>query len=140
MRKRVLTLFALVLSLGSAGCAGSPAPLPPEEQVVKVRLTVRRFPPDANRKAPCDVTLTRSADIAEVTDWLKGIDWSQEGTDLAVVRVPEQDGGIVLTTKEGASSEFSFYWDGKFIHTRANRLLRVGHVDKLQQIVQRACK
>jgi hypothetical protein len=94
----------------------------------------------SGQNAGCDVTLTKRADIASVMEWLAGIDWSQQGTDLAVVSLPQPDGSIAITTQGGATHDFSFYWDGGFIHTRANRLIRGGDMAKFRQIVQQVCK
>jgi len=130
-------LLCLVsIFLGSAGCGASGSPLPGVDQVAKIRLVVQ----PSGQNAGCDVTLTKQPDIAAVMEWLAGIDWSQQGTDLAVVSLPQPDGSIAITTNGGATYDFSFYWDGGFIHTRANRLIRGGDMAKFSQIVQQVCK
>jgi hypothetical protein len=137
MRRHSVALRLLVVAI--AGCASSPLPL--ADQVTEIRLTVKRMPDEnAAPAAPRVVNLKERADIAEVMDWLGKIDWSQSGTDLAVVNMPESDGGFTLINKSGAVHNYSFYWDGKFIHTRANRLIHGGDMAKLEQFVQRVCK
>jgi hypothetical protein len=131
--------FLLVLLSGAAGCGGSLAPVPSADDVARIRLSVRRVPAGVAAKAPAEVTLTARPDITEVIDWLLAFDWSQSGMDLKAVRMAEPDGGIVITTKDGASQDYSFYWDGGLIITKANRLIRGGDVARLRQLVQRVC-
>ncbi len=99
-----------------------------------------QMPAGAAKKAPCSASLTEQDEIAEVIDWLREIDWSQTGTDLAVVGIPQPDGSISITAKDGKVTDFNFYWDGKFIDVKANRLIRGGDMTKLQNIVERLCK
>jgi hypothetical protein len=106
------------------------------DQVAKIRLIVQ----PSGKDAGCDVTLTKRPDIALVMEWLAGIDWSQQGTDLTVVSLPQPDGSIEITTTGGATHGFSFYWDGGFIHTKANRLIRGGDMTRFRQIVRQVCK
>lgn len=136
---------SLLFSLGGRGCARPPSPVPPSpvppaDQVTRVRIAVTQFPAGAGRKAPCEFALTEAPDVAEVVDWLKGIDWSQEGTDLAVVRLIQPDGEIVLTTRDSAALELGFYWDGRVVHRRANRLLVGGDGARLREIIEKRCK
>ena len=140
MRFATMFLFPAVLVPGIAGCAPAGAPVPAADNIAKVQLSVRQIPAGSGLKAPCEVTLTERADIAEVIDWLQKIDWSQSGTDLAVVSIVLPDGGIVVTGKDGTTYDFGFYWDGNFILTKANRLIRGGDMAKLRQIIQKACK
>jgi hypothetical protein len=106
------------------------------DQVAKIRLLVRPSGQDAG----CDVTLTKRPDIAVVMDWLAEIDWSQQGTDLKVVGLPQPDGSIRITTNDGAKYRFGFYWDGGFVHTKVNRLIRGGDMTRFRQIVRQLCK
>jgi hypothetical protein len=131
----LLPLLALIVS----GCSSSP--LPPVDQVAEIRLTVTRMPDEKEGAAkPRVVNLKARPDIAEAMDWLNSIDWSQSGTDMAVIGIPQPDGGFTLINKNGQTHIFSFYWDGKFVHTRDNRLIRGGDMDRLKQFVQRVCK
>ncbi|HMF16834.1 MAG TPA: hypothetical protein VKE98_06470 [Gemmataceae bacterium] len=116
MRHTPGLLCLVLIFLGSAGCGASGSPLPAVAQVAKIRLVVR-----SGQDAGCDVTLTKQPDIASVMEWLAGIDWSQQGTDLAVVSLPQPDGSIVITTNGGTTHDFSFYWDGGIIQVQANR-------------------
>ena len=134
-----LVWILLAAALASSGCHQS-APLPPVDQIAKVRLTVTRLPGEAAAKTPRNAILTEPPDIAEVIDWLKQIDWSQHGTDLTVVGMPQPDGHIEIITRNGDSSDFAFYWDGGFINVKANRRIRGGDMAKLRQIVERVCK
>src|SRR4051794_31351710 len=108
MRYRPAVGLLLVFLLAAGGCARSP--IPPLDQVAVVELTVNHFPNNTG-KAPCKAKLTERADIAEVIDWLNRIDWSQSGTDLAVMSMPPLDGGINVIPKDGAPLDFGFYWD-----------------------------
>jgi hypothetical protein len=134
----------LVLTAAVAGCGANRAanPLPALDDVVKVRLTEGHFPiqPGKNDKDFCDVTFTERADIAGVLDWLGSIDWSQEGMDLTPVGMPQPDGSITLTTKDGSNFDFGYYWDRRIINGRANRLYQVADISGLRKITDKACK
>lgn len=136
MRSHSCRRFALCLLpfLAFAGCASSP--LPPVEEVKSIRLTVSRLPNEVMHQIRT-VDVAAPADIEEIMHWLSTIDWSQGGTDLKVVGMPAADGGITIFTTAGQTQDYSFYWDGKFVNTRANLLIRGGDVGKLQQIVER---
>jgi hypothetical protein len=137
--RRIASGLSLVVFISLAGCSSSP--LPPVEQIVQIRITVTRMPDEVeHRKTPAVANLKERADIAEVMDWLSAIDWSQRGTDMAVIGIPQADGGITIETKAGESQSYGFYWDGKFTLTKANRLIQSRDVAKLKQIVQRHCK
>jgi hypothetical protein len=140
MRSHALVCCLGLLPVVGTGCARSPAALPAVDQVAKIRVTVRQSAGDTGPKAPCAATLTGRPEIAEVIGWLQGIDWSQQGTDLTVATVPQPDGSIAITAKDGASYDFGFYWDGGFINGKANRLIRGGDMVKFRQIVERICK
>jgi hypothetical protein len=125
--------------MGVAGCSSSP--LPSADQVAEIRLTVTRMPDEQEGAAkPRVVNLKERADIAEAMVWLNSIDWSQSGTDMAAIGIPQADGGFMLINKNAQTHHYGFYWDGKFVHTRDNRLIRGGDMDKLKQFVQRLCK
>lgn len=126
--------------LATAGCSSPSSPVPAAGEVAGVRLEVRQLPANAGAKGLCDVALAAAADVAEVIGWLNTIDWSQTGTDVKVVKVGPPDGTITLALKGGATDDFSFAWDGGFIHTRSNRLIRGGDMTKLRQIIDRVCK
>jgi hypothetical protein len=148
---RPLCWLPILLAL-AGGCSDSPAPrpegqgarpaapLPARDQVAKVQLTIRQAPADAGFKAPCEATLTRPGDIAEVIDWLEKIDWSQKGIDLTVVKLPEPHGEMVLTAKDATTYSFGFFHDGRVVHWKANRLLQGGDAARLQQIVRKVCQ
>ncbi len=140
MRWHAIVCCLGLLPLVGTGCVRSSAALPAVDQVANIRVAVGQSAGDAGPQAPCDVTLTERADITWVMGWLQEIDWSQRGTDLTAATMPMPDGGIVITTKGGASYDFGFYWDGGFIDGKANRLIRGGDMAKLRQIVQRICK
>jgi hypothetical protein len=136
---RVHFMAGLVFVFGCVGCSSSP--LPPVEQVAQIRITVTNMPDEKGPRAlPCVANLKERADITEVMDWLSAIDWSQKGTDMAVIGIPQADGGITIETKAGESQSYGFYWDGKFTLTKANRLIQSRDVAKLKQIVKRLCK
>jgi hypothetical protein len=122
------------------GCSSSP--LPPLDQIVEIRITVMREPDEANHRknAPAIANLKERADIAEVMDWLSAIDWSQVGTDMAVIAISSPDGDFVLIDKAGAAHNYGFYWDGKFTISKTNRLIQSRDIAKLKQIVKRHCK
>jgi hypothetical protein len=127
-----------------AGCHGShfTSPIPSVDEVAKVHLTRGQFlgRPENKSKDFCEATFTERADISPVLDWLAAIDWSQEGMDLTPVTLPQPDGGITLTTKDGATLDFGYYWDGRIIHGRANRLYKVADMSGLRKITDKACK
>ncbi len=143
--------FLLVLVLGSGGCGDpegggiggggeSSAPLPPLDRIEEIRLCVEKPFEGAVPVGPCEATLTKADDIAKVLDWLKTIDWSQEGSDLTVIDIEAPDGSIVISTKDGKAHNFGFYWNGNFINEKANRLIRGGDMAQLRRIIQRLCK
>jgi len=129
--------FFVVLLLGITGCASSP--LPPASEVTKIDITITNAPADVAVETK-KTTLDKRADINEVMAWLQSINWSQSGTDMAVIGIPQPDGGIVLTTKAGATQDYGFYWNGNFVNARANRLLHGADMTKWKQVVQRLCK
>jgi hypothetical protein len=128
-----------LLTLVAAGCSGSP--VPQTDQVTEIRLTATRLPEDGVPWTKSRVaTLKAPADIEEVVGWLNAIDWSQSGTDMTAITMPAPDGGFTIIDKSGATHNYGFYWDGKFVHTKVNRLIRGGDTTKLAQIVRRHCK
>jgi hypothetical protein len=131
------TLGLLLLAFGAAGCGGT-KPVPPATDLASARLTITNMTPGA--KPLCDVTLTAPADVAEVLAWLNAVDWSQRGQDLTVVGMPSPDGSFLLKTTGGDYLDFHFYWDGKVVDGRGNRLVTGGDTTKLRQIVQKHCK
>jgi hypothetical protein len=130
-------LFLTVVFL--AGCASHN--LPAVKKIDHIRISVTRMPDEKEDAAkPRSGKLTEQKDIVEMMDWLHTIDWSQSGTDLTKADVPRPDGGITIIDKSAATHIYSFYWDGGFVHTLNNRLIRGGDVNKLRQIVERVCK
>jgi hypothetical protein len=103
--------------------------------VDQVRLDVTHRP-GQGAAAPCQVTLTDRKSIDEVTAWLRGVDWSQRGEDVAAIKLPEPDLYLRVRQKGGTEEEFAIYWDGKVI--RGGRLLRTD-VTGLKPIVQKVC-
>ena len=140
MRYRPHVCCVLVLGLAIAGCAAPSAPVPAVDQIASIRLKVMKAPVGAALKTPCEATLTKKADITAVIAWLEAIDWAQSGTDLKVVRIQQPDGEIDINAKDGTTANFRFYWDGKLIYTRANRLLRGGNMAQIEKIVRRVCE
>jgi hypothetical protein len=147
-----LRWLPIILALAVFGCSESPAPrpegqgarpavpLPARDQVAKVQLTIRQAPADAGFKVPCEATLTRAADVAEIIDWLEKIDWSQKGIDLTVVKLPPTHGEMVLTAKDTTTYSFGFFHDGRIVHWKANRLLEGGDAARLRQLVRKVCQ
>lgn len=135
---RILGLAAMfATALCVSGCASTPLSAPGD--ATKIDITITNIPADIAVRAP-KVTLNQRPDIDEIIAWLMSIDWSQAGEDMTAIRLPQPDGNIVLTTKAGATQDYSFFWDGKFVDTRANRLLRGADMGKWKKIVERVCK
>jgi hypothetical protein len=136
---RIMPFASMVLAFAVAGCGYNP--LPPTEQIDQIRLTVNTMPGENPAVAkPRQVTLKERADVLEVMDWLNSIDWSQSGQDMAVIGIPQPDGTFTLIDKSAATHSYSFYWDGKFVNSKANRLIKGGDPDKLKKLVERVVK
>jgi hypothetical protein len=129
-----------LLLLVCTGCSASTPPVPPLADVAKAELQVRTFPNDARREGPCTATLAAPADLADVHAWVSSVDWSQSGIDLTVVGLPEPHGAVTIVAKDGTTTTLPFYWDGRVIHEKANRLLSGADVTKLRALALRACK
>jgi hypothetical protein len=140
MRQHLKAYGFIALLIACAGCNSSP--LPPADKVAEIRLSVNHMPDEKfdPKAAPRVANIKAKADIAEIMDWLLAIDWSQSGQDMAVIGIPQPDGGFTITDKSAATYEFGFYWDGKFVNSKANRLLKAGNTDKLKQIVKKHMK
>jgi hypothetical protein len=117
-----------LLPVAMAGCTASAPPAPPIEQVAKVVLTVTHFPPHAGRMGDCQIKLTAQRDLAVVMDWLNSVDWSQAGIDLTAAKPPAPDGEATITAKDATVHEFGFYWDGRVIDGKGNRLVQGAQV------------
>jgi len=131
--------YLAVLIIIVAGCA-SPS-LPAVKKIDHIRITVQRMPDEKEEAAkPRTGKLTTHQDIVEMVDWLHTIDWSQTGTDLTRADVPRPDGDIIIIDQSGATHNYSFYWNGGFVHTLRNRLIKGGDMDNLKAIVDRVCK
>jgi hypothetical protein len=128
-----MACFLLLLTLGLTGCSSSTPPAL-RQKITAVRLSVAAVPP----AAACTVTITTDPALAEITGWLQKIDWSQRGTDPAVINVPPPDGSIQVTTEEGGTAKYGFYWDGGFM--TADRFIRGGDMAELRRLIQAACK
>lgn len=140
---RASGLFSILLFLpiGMAGCAPSPPPLPSVDQIASVQLTVTKFPAaNAAGKNRCEARFTERPDLADVLEWIGSVDWSQTGVDLTVVRLPAPDGSVEITAKNGGVQQFPFFWDGRVVDEKGNRLLNGADVTKLRQLTQRGCK
>ena len=83
------------------------------------------------------MTLTAREDVAEVVQWLEGVDWSQRGADPAVITLPPPDGNLTLVTRGGATRRYGFYWDGGLL---AERFIRGGDMALLRDLVRRHCR
>jgi hypothetical protein len=139
MNPRFLYGAAPFLILFITGCGSNP--LPATKHTTKIKITVMQMPADKAPPAnPRVLNLTAEKDIVEVMDWLHTIDWSQTGTDMAVIGIPAPDGGIEITKKDGSTINFAFYWDGKFVRSKENRLIRGGDTDAWKKIVERHVK
>jgi hypothetical protein len=136
MKRRLL----LLLLVGCAGCASSAPPVPSVEQVASINLTVNQFPPDAGRDGRCAALLTKRRDLDDVFAWLNSLDWSQSGHDMAVISMPPPDGGVVIGAKDGVTFRFGFYWDGKVVHDKANRLFIGANTATLRAVALRICQ
>ncbi len=68
------------------------------------------------------------------------MDWSQSGQDMKVIMLPEPDGGVTISHKDGSTTAFPFFWDGRIVHEKANRLLSGADVTQLRALAQRVCK
>jgi hypothetical protein len=121
------------------GCTASTPPVPPLSDIARIELNVRVFPPGAGRQGPCTATLAAPADLADVLAWLNSFDWSQSGLDMTVVGMPEPEGSVAVIAKDGTTATFPFYWDGRVINERANRLLSGGDVTRLRAAALRGC-
>lgn len=133
------TSLSLIILLPLTGCSSHG--LPPVKQIAQIRLTITHMPDEKGPlPTPRVVNLSEQKDIVEMMDYLHTIDWSQSGADLSVVGVPQTDGNIILIDKSGAPNSYSFYWDGKFVHNKAHRLIHGGDTEKLKQLVKRVCK
>src|SRR5262245_32181457 len=120
-------LLLVLFGCGPGGFPGGPgrdAPTPPPrlEGVLTARLWVAHHPTKGALKPPCQVVLVEQKPILELVAWLKGIDWSQAGEDTAPIRLPEPAGTLHFQWRDGTEENFTFYWDGKFVH--GNRLRR----------------
>jgi hypothetical protein len=129
----------LLLLAGSAGCVSSRPNVPPVDEIASIKLSVHQFPKDAGRNNPCEATLTKRQDLADVLEWLDSVDWSQPGIDLAVVKMKSPEGDVLLTLKDGTTSAFSFYWDGGVVNKAANRLHQGANTTKLRAVALRMC-
>jgi hypothetical protein len=140
MRKHLTANGIVVLLVAIAGCNSSP--LPPADKVAEIRLSVTHMPDEKfdPQAAPRVANIKAKADIAEIMDWLQAIDWSQSGQDMAVIGIPQPDGGFMIIDKSAATHDYGFYWDGKFVNSKANRLLKAGNTDRLKQIVKKHVK
>jgi hypothetical protein len=139
MAKTIRAAWFLFVPGLLAGCGGPILP-PPANQVAEVRLSVIRFPKESGGRTTCEVTLTQPADIAEVMDWLGKIDWSQKGTDVQTLSLPQADASVILTTKGGASRYFNVYWDGGFVDGVSNRFLKGGDMARFRAVAEKACR
>jgi hypothetical protein len=126
----------ILFALGSAGC-GSSAIMPAKDQIDKVWITVARFPGKADLKPPAVAAFTEEDEIAEIVAWLGQIDWSQSGQDLTAAKLPQPDGEIEITTKDGELTRYGFFWDGRFVNSGANRLIQAGGMAQLEKIFRR---
>jgi hypothetical protein len=139
-RARGLVSILVFLPAGMAGCAPTPPPVPSVDQIATVQLTVIHFPANVVGKNGCSARFTERPDFADVLEWIGSVDWSQAGVDLAVVRLPEPDGRVEIAAKNGGVQQFPFFWDGRVVDEKGNRLLNGADVTKLRQLAQRGCK
>jgi hypothetical protein len=136
MRSWYLMPMVLVLA---AGCSSNP--LPAVKHIDQIRLTVNSMPGENPAAAkPREVKIKAQADIVAVMDWLNSIDWSQTGANMAVIDMPPSDGAFMLIDKSAGTHYYSFYWDGQFVNSKANRLIRGGDTEQLKKLVERLLK
>jgi hypothetical protein len=140
---RVLHLVPCFLLLAVFGCAGEALDLaPPADQgaqaraprlegVERVELGIKQ--PDIG--AFKLVVLKEPADLKELLDWLRKVDWSNPGEDTAPIRLPAPDVSLTLHRKDGTKAHFLAYWDGKFVHGGRLRKVDVAGLKKLVQRV-----
>ena len=148
MIRTALLLCAGLLGACLAGCGqpvpddkGQPAPgrvvIPGPGEVSAVVVRVEGGPGNEAQflGAPFELRLTRRDDVAEVLDWLKGFDWSREGTDLKAIHL-SLGGSIEVVRTEGPPLKFLYTWDGVIYENQ----LRGGDTARLQGVIRRVRK
>ena len=138
MKCPLLPIAAALLAV--AGCTTATSPVLPLGDIAKAELRVRQFPNAAGPQAPCTVTMEAPADLADIHAWLSSMNWSQSGQDMKLIRLPQPDGGVTITQRDGTAISFPFFWDGRIVDEKANRLLSGADVTKLRALALRACK
>ncbi len=135
MRSRAM----LLVLVGCAGCTSSAPPVPDVAQVASIKLDIRAFPKEVGRNDPCEQVLTKQQDLDDVLEWLRSLDWSQAGQDMAVIGLPQPDGAVLISAKDGRRFEFGFFWNGNVVNGKANRLLSGANTAKLRAVALRVC-
>jgi hypothetical protein len=121
-------------------CWSSPSVLP-VKHITQIRLSVAQMPDEKVRlPAPRVAKITEDGDMIDMMEYLHTIDWTQPGEDMAAIRLPAPDGSIFITSKHIETHQYDFYWDGKFVLVKDNRLIRGGRTETLKALVKRVCK
>jgi hypothetical protein len=118
--------------------AGPPAVvIPDSSDVSQVTVDILEGLPAGGRYpgAPFQLALRDGPDVNQVLDWLRGIDWTQEGADVATMDLP-LDGAMEITQRDGALLEFSLTQGGIVFERR----LRNADTGRLEQIINRLRK
>jgi hypothetical protein len=118
--------------------AGPPAvviPDPPGVSQVTVDILEAASAGGRYPGAPFQLVLRDDAEVKPVLDWLRGIDWTQEGADVATMDLP-LEGGVEITRRDGALLEFALT-PGGIVYERR---LRNADTGRLEQIVNRLRK
>jgi hypothetical protein len=120
--------------------AGQPAPppgrgvIPGPDEVSAVVVKVEGWP--VNKElfpgAPFELRLTRREDVAEVLDWLRGIDWSRPGKDMKAMKLALM-GTITVERAVGPPLRF-YYTRESVIHDNG---LRGADTTRLKEIIRR---
>ena len=127
----VIGLF-LVMSL-SVGCHDDA--LARERVPDSVTMTITCRDPDNQEKAK-DYPVTDTKRRARIVSALRKLDWSQDGQNLAEIRMTMPDVDIVIENAAGKVSKYQFYWRGDSLLDQDTSRLLTTDVSALRKLVR----